>query len=232
MKWISRILWVVGYCVASLNVMAAPSAASDYARDLDLSIHYYNKVVTPEGVTRESRYEEKMLRRAGHVWVARVLQSQVAPHDAHDAVEHKHFNPTLIPRHVQREGTSLRVEYVDAHDQAVVEIPPSDYENVNFDGSWENAFYLIDPRWVNALPTSSRSSNVPGARWREREQAGVFQRVLWDDGKQIALRIESGNRAGTFYRRIDVTPAPGLTAVLPWQGLNGYARKTYSDYLD
>ena len=232
MKWISGMLRALGCCVLSLKVMAAPSAVGDPARDLDLSIRYYNKVVTPEGVTRESRYEEKMLRRADHVWVARVLPSQVAPHDAHDAVEHKHFNPTLIPRHVQREGTSLRVEYVDAHDQAVVEIPPSDYENVNFDGSWENAFYLIDPRWVNALPTSSRSSNVPGARWREREQAGVFQRVLWDDGKQIALRIESGNRAGTFYRRIDVTPAPGLTAVLPWQGLNGYARKTYSDYLD
>ena len=59
--------------MASLLALAAgPAAAAPAAPDLDLLITYYSKVVTPEGVTRESRYEETMLRRPGHVWTARV----------------------------------------------------------------------------------------------------------------------------------------------------------------
>lgn len=223
---------------------AAPAAPAD----LDLGITYYSRVLTPEGVTRESRYEEKMLRRPGHVWVERVLAPATDAHAGHKhgdntkvalktstaatQHEHKHFNPVLIPRHVMLEKNTVRIEYIDAHDKIVVAIPKAEYENVNFDGSWENSFYLLDPKLVSAMPLSKQVSNVPGARWREVEKNGVFQRILWDEQKQIPLVIESGDRANTFYRRVDVKLQPTVSTVQPWANLQHYAQREYSDYLD
>ncbi|MFZ6843477.1 hypothetical protein [Undibacterium sp. RuTC16W] len=228
---------------------AVPGTQSAAAPDLDLTIQYYSKVLTAEGVTREARYEEKMLRRPGHVWVVRVLpKNAMESHDddktvskkkvalstapASSATEHKHFNHVVIPRHVILENNKVRVEYVDAHSKDVVAIPPSEYENVNFDGSWDNSFYLLDPKLVQTIPYSAQVSAVAGARWREREKNGVYQRVLWDEKKQIPLVIESGDKAATFYRRVDVKPLATLTRELPWQNLKGYAQKEYSDFLD
>ena len=222
------------------TTQAAPAAPAD----LDLGITYYSRVLTPEGVTRESRYAEKMLRRPGHVWVERVLAPSTDPHAGHKhgdntkvalkatQHEHKHFNPVLIPRHVVLEKNTVRVEYIDAHDKIVVSIPKAEYENVNFDGSWENSFYLLDPKLVAAMPLSKQASNAPGARWREVEKNGVFQRILWDEQKQIPLVIESGDRANTFYRRVDVKLQPTVSKAQPWANVQNYAQREYSDYLD
>ena len=215
-------------------------AAAPAPADLDLSITYYSRVLTPEGVTRESRYEETMLRRPGHVWVERVLAPVLDAHDGHNKKvalkttqhEHKHFNPVVIPRHVMLEKNTVRVEYIDAHDKVVVSIPKSEYDNVNFDGSWENSFYLLDPKLVAAMPLSKQVSKVAGARWREAEKNGVFQRVLWDEQKQIPLIIESGDRANTFYRRVDVKQQASISKAQPWTNVRNYAQREYSDYLD
>src|SRR5450830_504297 len=217
------------------SAQAAPAAPVD----LDLGISYYNRVLTPEGVTRESRYEEKMLRRPGHVWVERVLPAAHDEHGSNQKValkssqhEHKHFNPVVIPRHVMLEKNTVKVEYIEAHDKVVVSIPKAEYENVNFDGSWENSFYLLDPKLVAAMPLSKPVSSVAGARWREVEKNGVFQRVLWDEQKQIPLIMESGDRANTFYRWVDVKLQPTLSSTQPWANVKNYAQREYSDYLD
>lgn len=215
---------VAAYGATSAISLAATPAA---APDLDLTVAYYSKTVTPDGVTRESRYAEKMLRRPGHVWSARVLPARVAPHEGH----HHGFNHIVLPRHVTLAGKTPRVEYVDAKERAVVAIPPSEFENVNFDGSWDRAFYLLDPRLLGTMPVTARASSVAGARWREREEGGVYQRVLWDEQRQIPLVIESGDKAGTFYRRMDVTAQAGV-AEAPWKKLQGYAQREYSDFLD
>jgi hypothetical protein len=239
-------LFIAAICLAT-SVQATQATTQASAPDLDLSIQYYSRVLTPEGVTREARYEEKMMRRAGHVWVVRVLPKNIV--DQHDDEisdqggmkkgalktaehQHKHFNHVVIPRHVQLENNKLHVEYIDAHDKEVVAIPVTEYENVNFDGSWENTYYLLDPKLVKAMPLAVQASSVPGARWREREKNGVFQRVLWDDQKQIPLVMESGDKASTFYRRVEVKPQTSLSRDLPWQNLKGYAQKEYSDFLD
>lgn len=248
---------MLAFGLLAVSVFATAQTAADTpapAQDLDLSIQYYSRVLTPEGVLRESRYAEKMLRRPGHVWVARVLPNSVESahadaahsHDRDSSAvqklkvvqsaekehEHKHFNPVVLARHVSGDGKAVRVEFVDAHEKAVVQIAPSEYENVNFDGSWSNAFYLIDPKGVASLPLSSRASPIAGANWREHEKNGLFQRVLWDDRKMIPLIVETGDRAGTFFRRIEVKPLATLSKELPWQNLKGYAQKEYSDFLD
>lgn len=227
------------------------------APDLDLSVQYYSRVLTPEGVVRESRYQEKMLRRTDHVWVMRELPKVAVTNDddhshaasktgalkkvsadkaaakpAHAEHAHKHFNYVVMQRHVIRSGNQVRVEFVDAQDKQVVRIAPTDSENVNFDGSWVNAFYLVDPQAVAKLPISNRPANVAHARWHESEKNGLFQRVLWDDKKMIPLVVESGDRAGTFFRRMEVKADATVTAMLPWNTWQGYAQKEYSDFLD
>lgn len=221
------------------------------APDLDLTIRYYNKTATPDGVTREARYEEKMLRRADHVWVARVLpasapaQAQhasaaasskgaIKPASAavHQSGEHAQFNYAVLPRHVVNENGKIRIEFIDPVQKLVVQVPPPEYDNVNFDGSWDNANFLLNPALLKNLPLSNRASTVPGARWREQEQNGVFQRVLWDEQKQIPLLIEIGDKAQTHFRRVEVKPEAVLSRNLPWQNLKGYSQKEYSDFLD
>lgn len=214
---------------------AAPQsqAAAPTAPPLNLRIQYYSKAITPEGVTREVRYEETMLRRPGHVWVSRVLPPGVpAAGQDHDHSVHKHFNPVLLPRHVQLAGDKPQLTYVDRHHKEVIAVPPGEYGNVDFDGSWANAYHLFDPKLVQAMPLSPRPSTVAGARWRELVRNGSFRRVLWDEQRQIPLVIESGDQATTTFHRVEVQPQPSLSAALPWQQLQGYAQREYADFLD
>ena len=226
----SPILFLAAALLSALAHAAAP------APDLDLSIAYYSRALTPEGVTRESRYEETMLRRPGHVWVERVLPQTAATKKnvvlKLEQHEHKEFNHVVIPRHVVLEKNKVRLEYIDAHDKQIIAIPATEYENVNFDGSWANSFYLLNPQLVAAMPLSKQASSVAGARWHEAEQNGIYQRVLWDEQRQIALIIESGDKANTFYRRVDVKPQASLSRTLPWSQVKGYGLKEYSDFLD
>lgn len=214
-----------------LPACAAQAATALQGPDLDLSIQHYSRVVTAEGVLRETRYEETMSRRPGHVWLARVLPAHRGTQPGHDH-GHAHPNYDVLPRHVMLEGDKVRLEAVNAEAREVIAIPPGEYDNANFDGSWVNAFFLMDPKRVAALAPSTRPSAVAGARWREQEKNGVFQRVLWDEARMVPLVVETGDRAGTFFERVAVKPLPALARSLPWTGLKGYAQREYSDFLD
>lgn len=226
---------------------AAESPMSLAGPSLDLVIEYYTKVRTPEGVTREARYKERMVRRPGHVWVERILakpalaprgsvngHGHVTGRDAATAgtAGHAELNHAVTPHHVWLEHSRVRIEYVDKHSRAVIAIPESEYANVNFDGSWINSFFLIDPQLVATMPRSARKAAVSGARWYEREKNGTFERVLWDPKRKIPLMMEKGDRAATFYQRIEVNILPTLGTSLPWVNVNGYSQKEFSDFLD
>lgn len=222
------------------------AVTSTQGSDLDLAINYYTRVLTPEGVLRESRYEEMMLRRPGHVWTARVVPAAASSTNAllgHNETSagkaegplehaHKHFNHVLLPRHVTRTGNQVRLEFVDVHEREVIAIAPSEYENVNFDGSWANAFFLADPKIVATLPLIDKTSPVAGARWHELTKDGVYQRVLWDEKRMLPLLLEKGDGKGGYLQRMEVTVQPTLARVLPWTSIKGYAHKEYADFLD
>jgi hypothetical protein len=239
---------LLGLLAASSALACVHAQAADAPPDLDLQIAYYSKVVTPDGVTRESRYGETMLRRPGHVWVSRILPASATDEHGDEGHElrqvsarqtaapaehaHQHFNPVVLPRHVTQAKDGLRVEYIDAHSREVIAVPATEYDSVGFDGSWANSVYLLDPALVAAMPLMKRTSAIAGAQWHECTSGGNYQRVLWDAKRQIPLQIESGDKAGTFYRRVDVTPAGRLQNVLPWTAQGGYLRREYADFLD
>lgn len=237
---------------------ASVATAAMRAPELDMSILHYSRVMSTEGVLREVSFEENMLRRSGHVWVFRVLPESVRDESAIGNADplprqarggfrkaaitgkskadkpqgDKYFNPAVLPRHVICDGDRIRLEFVNPQAREIVSIAPTEYENVNFDGSWFKAFFLIDPRSLAALPRTGRPSAIPGTYWREQQKDGVFQRVLWDETRMIPLVMESGNRKGTFFQRIEVTPLSSLVATPPWQQLTGYAHREYADFLD
>lgn len=203
--------------------------------ELDVQLRYYSKVLTAEGVQREARYEEKLLRRTEgnvqHLWQTRVLPANTQAKADKDEHAHLHFNPVLLARHLVLENGKLRLEYVNPAQKEVVAIPSTEYDNVNFDGSWSHAAYLADPKAVQALPLLKRDAPA-GAEWRERNTNGQFLRVLWDKQKQIALIVEQGDLAGTVFHRLEAIPAATLASARPWQQTRGFAQKEYADYLD
>lgn len=237
LKHLLNVSLLTTLCSAWLCMLPATSVAQNANKaadpELDLSIKYFNRELTPEGVLRESSYEEKMLRRNGHVWSYRVLPGKMAANDsAHPNHEHKDFNYIVLPRHVKFDGSKIGVEFINNHDRQVINIVPTEYENVNFDGSWLNTFYLIDPKVIAGMPISSRQSSVANAHWHEVLKNGLFQRVLWDERLSIPLIIETGNQKNTFFQRITVSADAKLVKDLPWAHLQGYAQKEYSDFLD
>jgi hypothetical protein len=212
---------------------AQPASILPAAADLDLSLQYFNRELSTDGVLHESRYAETMLRRDGHVWTQRVLPKQVSANDTmHPNHEHKDFNYIVLPRHVTFDGNKLVVEFINPHDRQVIYIAPTEYENVNFDGSWLNTYYLINPQTVANMPRSRRTSPSARAQWHELSKNGLFQRVLWDEKLNIPLLIETGDNAGTFLQRIKISPHTKRVQDLPWQHLQGYTQKEYSDFLD
>lgn len=63
----------------------------------------------------------------------------------------------------------------------------AEYGNVNFDGSWVNSIFLIDPTRVSAMPRSDRKSPVVGARSHEHEKNDIFERARWGENQKISL---------------------------------------------
>lgn len=197
---------------------------------LDCTISHYNRILTAEGVLRESHYSETMLRRPGHVWVSRVLPANIP--QVEEAEDHKHFNHSTLPHHITLQGKQPAIEFIDPHEKYRINVEAAEYANVDFDGSWKNAFYLISPEQIARIPKSMRVSATPGTQWHEVENNGLFTRILWDEKNQIPLLIENGDKKQTFYKRIEIKLHKTLQRTLPWQQLQNYARREYADFLD
>lgn len=221
----------------ALAEQGAPKQAD--APALDLSIVYYDRALTSDGVLRESRYEETMLRRPSHVWVSRVLpkwaEKALAAHehkDHGDEHDHKHFNHVSLPRHITQDGGQLKLEYVDHTNKQVINIVATEFENVDFDGSWTNAYYLVDPLVVLAMPLSKNKVAEGQFSWHEIDRKGIFQRVLWDAKNLIPREIETGKNDGSIFHKVSIKVKPTVSSRLPWLDTKGYVQKEYSDFLD
>ncbi|MDD4911528.1 MAG: hypothetical protein PHP57_04485 [Sideroxydans sp.] len=236
-----KILFILMLAFVSSGDALAQQGANKLADApaLDISIVYYDRALTSDGVLRESRYEETMWRRPGHVWVSRVLPkwteraNAAHEHKEHgDEHDHKHFNPIGLPRHVTQEGKQIKLEYLDIPNKQLINIVATEFENVNFDGSWVNAYYLVDPTVVMSMPQSNIKASDGQLSWHELERNGIFQRVLWDAKNLIPREIETGKNDGSIYRKVSIKVNPVASSKLPWPDTKGYVQKEYSDFLD
>lgn len=216
-----------------LATLLGASAAATAADDLALRIEHDSTVIGADGVTRNVRFAERLIRRDAQSWLARVL-----PPGAHEEAEHttgakghKHMDTAAATRWVTRAPDGkLKVRLVNDHDRMIVDIAPVDYANIGFDGRWSTAAQLIDPEQIRQMKPFARSAPA-GTRWYESGTPDARVQVLWDEKDKYPRRIESSNAAGTRRSVLNAT-REALPAVLPWTRLDGYALKEYSDLLD
>ena len=214
---------------AAPQVPAKPASAPELA----LKIEHDITTLSADGITRNVRYAERLVRQGDQVWLARVL-----PPNAHEEAEHaagakshKHMDVAAAARWVQRapDGT-LRVRLVNAHDKLAVDVPQADWANAGFDGQWASALHLLDPARVARMTPLARPAPT-GSKWVESRNGQMTVRVLWDDKGQYPRRVESSHARGTS-RSVTVATPEALPKPLPWDRLQGYAQKEYSDLLD
>ncbi len=217
-------------CSLSAAVLAAEPAP------LDLLVTYETRSTDSAGVTRTERWQERVLRRPGHVWTERVLPAAHAGtrDTAHGHGEPDHFDFAAAARHLSREADgTMRVDYVEHASRRVVFVPRAEYASTGFNGSWDGAAALVPPSVVMRMPLKARAAAPAGSAWREEQRSGWSTRILWDDRLGYARVIETRQLDGLSALRTvaELQPAPS-PAWLPWTLLGGYEQKEYDDFMD
>lgn len=204
-----------------------------WADELALRIDHDIQTLSSDGVTRITRFSERLIRRDNQSWLARVI-----PAGAHSDAEHrengkshKHMDVSAAARWVTREDNgTLRVRLVNAHEKMTVDIAPVDYANIGFDGKWSSVSSLLEPEQIQRMKVSSRAAPAD-TRWYEGGHKNQQIAVLWDQKAQYPRRIESIG-AGGLQRSTMVVTRETMPTTLPWNGLKGFVQKEYSDLLD
>ncbi|MBJ6763188.1 hypothetical protein JGU66_20660 [Myxococcaceae bacterium JPH2] len=194
-------------------------------------ISHEEQGVRPDGVTQVLRYQERVLRRDGHLWSERVLDGRV-PAVAHSESRRDVHDWSVVPRWVSREADGrVRLRFVLADSREVVEVEPPEYDSVGFTPAWDELSHQVSNEVLARLTPSTRPDAPEGARWLEATTADRYIRVLWSDKLALALEMESGRKDGTALHRAKVQ-LESLPATAPWESTRAFARKDINDYRD
>lgn len=215
------------------TLLGALLCSSAMAQELALKVEHETVSLSADGVTRITRFAERLIRRDQQSWIARIL-----PAGAHEEAEHhagakghKHMDVAAAARWVVRQGDDrLQLRLVNTHEKMLIDVAPTDYANVGFDGRWTTASQLLDPEQIRRMQPSKRSAPA-GCRWYEGKSREARVQVLWDEKAGFPRRIESANHNGT-QRSTMVAHREPMPVSMPWAALKGYVQKEYSDLLD
>lgn len=214
---------------ACIVVLAGVFALPVAAQDADLLVRHFAVSAGADGVKRTAEFAEHMVRRQDQVWVERVMPTGWHSADDHGKLgqSHKHLDTAAAARWVTRVADgSATVRLASREDKVLVDVSRTDFDNVGFDGSWAAAYYLIDPAALKQMkPVSTDGDLVTYTQSDATRQL----KVVWNKKLQLPLLVES--RSGASSKRTTVEVAAMVNSV-PWDGLKGYTRKDYSDYLD
>ncbi|AKU93200.1 hypothetical protein [Vulgatibacter incomptus] len=212
------------------RIHPAPTGSSE--PPLSLLVTHEEKVVRPDGVTQSARFQERVLRADGRVWVERVLDPRVAlHHDDHGPDRHVHDWSTATRLFTKGAGEDGRLQFVLPDHKELVDVVPTEYDSVGFYPVWSELARLIDARDLASLKPSGAASKVAGARWLETADGERFVRVLWSDVLTVALEIEAGRSDGAVIRRLKAE-IQRLPTRLPWEDTAGFALKDVNDFRD
>lgn len=227
-------------------------------RDLAARLNYETRSLSDEGVYKLTRHQDRLIRVGDQVWLERVLPpGRAAPeHGGHDHAGHDHgeaseargqgkvdgtqhrldlhdVNFEKAARAVSRDEKGVHLAFVSAANRLHLQVEPENYQAVGFNGSWDAAYYLIDPTTLARLQPLAGRTAPAGAVWLGERRADHYLRVLWSQTLALPLRIESGHPDGSLTRTIVVQPERLPRAgQLPWQQLGDYLYKDYNDLLD
>ncbi|KAF0813669.1 hypothetical protein IGB42_02021 [Andreprevotia sp. IGB-42] len=213
-------------------VLAAGAAHAAPLPDAAALITYETRVVSAEGVTKQTAFQERWVRSRDHVWSERVVPANaVHEHEANDGHEHD-LNFATAAKHVYMEkGGKPALQFVRRPQKTIIRMGESEYAQFGFDGSWDSSALLIDRRQLANMRKIAKPATEAGASWLEQRKGEQYIRVLWSETRQMPLVIESGTQDGGSWSRLTMKPQ-AMPAVLPWTQLAGYVRKDYMDLLD
>lgn len=225
----NRIILSTLALIASVAPLA-PAAAGD----LNLAIHHEIDSTGADGVHRKAEFSERLYRRHNQVWIERVIPAGVHSDSEHadkHNEDHKHLDVAASARWIIRNAKGdLQVQLVNRYEKMIVNINPTDYGNIGFDGGWDAAYHLLSPRQLASMTPTDLAAPA-GCKWYESRNQSGWVKVLWDENEQYPRQVESGNTSRTSHKRMDVkittSPSP-----LPWKDLAAYQQKEYSDTLD
>ena len=205
------------------------SSASAAAPELHLQLSHSTVGVGDDGVKRSAEFSERLYRNKQYVWVERVIPQGAHSEAAHSEAdkEHRHLDVVAASRWISRTADGkTEVRLVLPHDKVVVNVPPTDYANIGFDGSWNALYHLIDPAMLKEMQAGQTSANKVTYT---RKTGDTQVTVVWDTRLQIPLRVET--RTPNSSRKTEVKVLP-LAKNWPWEQVTGFQPKDYSDYLD
>lgn len=199
------------------------------AQGVELLVKHLTVSTGADGVKRSTEFSERLTRTPNAVWLSRVLLP--AAHSDHDHAkggdEHKHLDTATAPRWISRAANGdLTLKLVPRGERMLVNVSPVDYNNVGFDGSWTAAWSLMDPAVLKRMKTVKTSGDLTTYTLAEK---GRNLKVVWNTKLQIPERVESSDANS---RRETLVQVLGTPKSLPWEKLQGFMQKDYSDYLD
>lgn len=202
------------------------------ATPLAAIVTFESTAITPAGVTKQTRFQERLLRDNNIVWSERIVP-QVTRQQEHLHQQEPHHHDLDFSRagkwmELQNNQVSFRL--VLREDKRIIEPRINEYGTLGFDGVWETAYYQIN----RAVLQTMQVINKPAAKdavWYERKSEKEFTRILWDQKNEIPLTIESDSSDGNSNTKITfvLVAAP---AEMPWQKLLDYETIAYEDLLD
>ena len=215
--------------MAVLAVAALLAGTAACAQEVELLVKHIAVSYGPDGVKRSTEFSERVLRAKDILWISRVLPKEL--HSDHDHAkggkEHKHIDVTTASRWISREASgAVQMRLVPNDEKVVVAVSKTDYGNVGFDGSWAAAWSLVDPATLKRMKPVGVAGDL--TTYVQTVQDGSVK-VVWNSKLQMPVSVESKDRTS---RRQTLVQVVSSSPARPWEKLQGFTQKDYSDYLD
>ncbi len=209
-----------------LTLLALPT---DGGRALGAILEYHTRTVGTDGVTHETRHQDRFYREAGHVWIERVLPARSAERPVASGHE---VDLSRVARHmVPAASGAAHVELIGLNDKLIIDVAPLELTRVEASGRWDDAWYLLSSSQLQSLHPTGEKAPAADQRWLERREGGEIVRVLWSDALSFPLIVERTRTDGSRQASVRASVIP-LPTVRPWTRTSGFKRKDLADFGD
>ena len=215
--------------MAGLVVAAMLAGTAACAQDVELLVKHTAVSSGPDGVKRSTEFSERVSRTKDSLWISRVLPNE--SHSDHDHAKggkaHKHLDVSTASRWISRDASgAVQMRLVPNDEKVVVAVSKTDYGNVGFDGSWAAAWNLIDPAALKRMKPVGVAGDLTTYVQTQQDRS---VKVVWNSKLQMPVSVESNDKTS---RRQTLVQVVSSSPARPWDKLQGFTQKDYSDYLD
>lgn len=237
------LVWAYALLIATAAPAAAVAggAAAKVAPSLPCVaalIKHESHEVRNDGLSTDSRYQERMYRCGTRVWIERVLPPSAAAttmgqtnghgHEGHGREELPAL--TSLPLVVSRgHDGNVAVELVWAAKQLRVLVQRSEFETVGFSGNFEQSALIVDQATLSGL---LKGATADGAVSYAGKRGNSSLRIWWSPKWQLPIKIEVRAPNGMLVQRTSLDLRPINESEAPWTKITNWPRKEYTDFLD